>query len=131
MYDSSLSIKNLLSGNNRVYRRRHRLMHPCPPATPQRFFITLERPIRRSDLPKPCSGPLLIECISKNAPHHQIYNADLLQELEAVRQPPCTMVRVHHEVGPGVITDPPGPTLCRSFQQVCATYGSILCIIFL
>lgn len=74
----------------------------------QDFFITLEEPVKLFGALEKCQGPVLIECISmwlNNLLYHQIPEAGILQELEAVMQLPCDMVLVHNEVGLSVIPD--------------------------
>ena len=73
-------------------------------------FITLEEPVKLFDALENCQRPVLIECVSmwlNNLLYHQVSEADILQELEAVLQLPCNMVLVHNEVGLGVIADNP------------------------
>lgn len=74
----------------------------------QDLFITIEEPINLLEALQKCQGPVLIECVSmwlNNQLYHQIPEADILQELEAVLQLTCDMVLVHNEVGLGVIPD--------------------------
>ena len=81
-------------------------------------FITLEEPIKLFDALEKCQGPVLIECVSmwlNNLLYHQIPEAGILQELEAVLQLPCNMVLVHNEVGLSVIADNP---LARQFVDL-------------
>ncbi len=81
-------------------------------------FITLEEPVRLLDVLGNCQGPVLIECVSmwlNNLLYHQVPEADILQELEAVLQLPCNMVLVHNEVGLAVIPD---NSLARQFVDL-------------
>ncbi|MFA6052454.1 MAG: bifunctional adenosylcobinamide kinase/adenosylcobinamide-phosphate guanylyltransferase [Methylobacter sp.] len=74
----------------------------------QDLFITIEEPVRLLEALQKCQGPVLVECVSmwlNNQLYHQIPEADILQELEAVLQLTCDMVLVHNEVGLGVIPD--------------------------
>jgi len=74
----------------------------------QDLFITIEEPVRLLEALQKCQGPVLVECVSmwlNNQLYHQISEADILQELEAVLQLTCDMVLVHNEVGLGVIPD--------------------------
>lgn len=71
-------------------------------------FETLEEPVKLFDVLEKCQRPVLIECVSmwlNNLLYHQIPEADILQELEAVLRLPCDMVLVHNEVGFGIIAD--------------------------
>lgn len=84
----------------------------------QDSFITVEEPVKLLEALQKCQGPVLIECVSmwlNNQLYHQIPEADILQELEAVLQLPCDMVLVHNEVGLGVIADTP---LTRQFVDL-------------
>ena len=84
----------------------------------QDCFITLEEPIKLFDALEKCQNPVLIECISmwlNNMLFHQVSEADILQELEAVLRLSCDMVLVHNEVGLGVIADNP---LARRFVDL-------------
>ena len=81
-------------------------------------FITLEEPVKLFDALGKCRHPVLIECVTmwlNNLLYHQIPDADILQELEAVLKLPCDMVLVHNEVGLGVIADNP---LARRFVDL-------------
>jgi len=81
-------------------------------------FITLEEPIKLFDALEKCQRPVLIECVSmwlNNLLYHQIPEADILQELEAVLKLSPDMVLVHNEVGLGVIADNP---LARQFVDL-------------
>jgi len=81
-------------------------------------FITIEEPLKLLDALEKCQSPVLIECVSmwlNNLLYHQIPEADILQELEAVLQLPCNLVLVHNEVGSGVIADNP---LARQFVDL-------------
>ena len=81
-------------------------------------FITLEEPIKLFDALEKCQSPVLIECVSmwlNNLLYHQIPEADILQELEAVLKLSPDMVLVHNEVGLGVIADNP---LARQFVDL-------------
>ena len=81
-------------------------------------FITLEEPVKLFAALEKCQRPVLIECVSmwlNNLLYHQIPEADILQELEAVLRLPCSMVLVHNEVGLGVIADNP---LARQFVDL-------------
>jgi adenosylcobinamide kinase / adenosylcobinamide-phosphate guanylyltransferase len=81
-------------------------------------FITIEEPLKLFDALEKCQRPVLIECVSmwlNNLLYHQIPEADILQELEAVLQLPCNLVLVHNEVGSGVIADNP---LARQFVDL-------------
>lgn len=81
-------------------------------------FITIEEPLKLFDALEKCQSPVLIECVSmwlNNLLYHQIPEADILQELEAVLQLPCNLVLVHNEVGSGVIADNP---LARQFVDL-------------
>jgi adenosylcobinamide kinase/adenosylcobinamide-phosphate guanylyltransferase len=74
----------------------------------QDLFITIEEPIKLLEALQKCQGPVLIECVSmwlNNQLYHQIPEADILQELEAVLQLTGDMVFVHNEVGLGVVAD--------------------------
>lgn len=74
----------------------------------QDAFITLEAPVKLFEALKDCRRPVLIECVSmwlNNMLYHQVSEAAILQELEAVLQIPCDMVLVLNEVGLGVIPD--------------------------
>ena len=71
-------------------------------------FITLEEPIKLHAALSKCQDPVLVECVSmwlNNMLYHQVPEADILQELEAVLSLPCDLVLVHNEVGLGVIPD--------------------------
>jgi adenosylcobinamide kinase / adenosylcobinamide-phosphate guanylyltransferase len=81
-------------------------------------FITLEEPVKLFDALEKCRHPVLIECVTmwlNNLLYHQISDADILLELEAVLKLPCDMVLVHNEVGLGVIADNP---LTRRFVDL-------------
>jgi adenosylcobinamide kinase/adenosylcobinamide-phosphate guanylyltransferase len=81
-------------------------------------FITLEEPVKLFAVLEQCRHPVLVECVSmwlNNLLYHQIPEADILQELEAVLRLPCNMVLVHNEVGLGVIPDNP---LARQFVDL-------------
>ncbi len=81
-------------------------------------FITLEEPVKLFDVLEKCRHPVLIECVTmwlNNLLYHQIPDADILLELEAVMKLPCDMVLVHNEVGLGVIADTP---LARRFVDL-------------
>jgi adenosylcobinamide kinase/adenosylcobinamide-phosphate guanylyltransferase len=72
------------------------------------LFITLEEPVKLFETIEKCKYPVLIECVSmwlNNLLHYQVPEVDILQELEAVLNLPCSMVFVHNEVGLGVIPD--------------------------
>lgn len=74
----------------------------------QEKFITIEEPVNLLAALQRCPGPVLVECISmwlNNQLFHGVMEADILAELEAVLQLPCTMVLVHNEVGLGIIPD--------------------------
>jgi len=74
----------------------------------QDSFITVEEPVKLFAALEKCRRPVLIECVSmwlNNLLYHQIPEADILQELEAVLRLPCNMVLVHNEVGLGIIAD--------------------------
>ena len=74
----------------------------------QDAFITIEAPVKLYAALQQCRSPVLIECVSmwlNNLLYHQIPEADILQELEAVLQLPCPLVLVHNEVGLSVIAD--------------------------
>jgi adenosylcobinamide kinase / adenosylcobinamide-phosphate guanylyltransferase len=76
----------------------------------QDSFITLEEPVKLFAALEKCRRPVLIECVTmwlNNLLYHQIPEADILQELEAVLRLPCNMVLVHNEVGLGIIADNP------------------------
>jgi adenosylcobinamide kinase/adenosylcobinamide-phosphate guanylyltransferase len=78
-------------------------------------FITLEEPVKLLEALENSQRPVLIECVSmwlNNLLYHQIPEADILQELEAVLRLSSTMVFVHNEVGSGIIPDNP---LARQF----------------
>jgi adenosylcobinamide kinase/adenosylcobinamide-phosphate guanylyltransferase len=84
----------------------------------QDMIITLEEPVKLIEELQQCPGPVLIECVSmwlNNLLYHQIPEADILQELEAVLQLTCDMVLVHNEVGLGIIADNP---LARQFVDL-------------
>lgn len=71
-------------------------------------FITLEEPVKLLATLEHCESPVLVECVSmwlNNMLHHQIPEADILQELEAVLSLTCDLVLVHNEVGLGIIPD--------------------------
>jgi adenosylcobinamide kinase/adenosylcobinamide-phosphate guanylyltransferase len=92
----------------------------------QDFFLTLEEPVKLFDALEKCQSPVLIECVSmwlNNLLYHQIPEADILQELEAVMQLPCHMVLVHNEVGLGVIADNP---LARQFVDLSGKAAQIM-----
>jgi len=81
-------------------------------------FITLEEPVKLFDILEKCGHPVLIECVSmwlNNLLFHQIPDADILLELEAVLKLPCDLVLVHNEIGLGVISDNP---LARRFVDL-------------
>jgi adenosylcobinamide kinase/adenosylcobinamide-phosphate guanylyltransferase len=81
-------------------------------------FITLEEPVKLFEAVEKCRQPVLIECVTmwlNNLLYHQIPDADILLELEAVLRLPCDMVLVHNEVGLGVIADTP---LARRFVDL-------------
>lgn len=72
------------------------------------LFVTIEEPVKLFETLQKCRRPVLIECVSmwlNNQLYHQIPEADILQELEAVLQLTCDMVLVHNEVGFSVIAD--------------------------
>ena len=74
----------------------------------QDSFITVEEPVKLFAALEKCRRPVMIECVSmwlNNLLYHQIPEADILQELEAVLRLPCNMVLVHNEVGLGIIAD--------------------------
>jgi adenosylcobinamide kinase/adenosylcobinamide-phosphate guanylyltransferase len=74
----------------------------------QDLFVTIEEPVKLFKALQQCRGPVLVECVSmwlNNQLYHQIPQADILQELEAVLQLSCDMVLVHNEVGLGIIAD--------------------------
>lgn len=74
----------------------------------QDLFVTIEEPVKLFEVLQKCRGPVLIECVSmwlNNQLYHQIPEADILQELEAVLQLSYDMVLVHNEVGLSVIAD--------------------------
>ena len=74
----------------------------------QDLFITIEEPVKLLEVLQKCREPVLVECVSmwlNNQLYHQISEADILQELEAVLQLSCDMVLVHNEVGLSVIAD--------------------------
>lgn len=71
-------------------------------------FTTIEEPVKLLHALQQCPAPVLIECVSmwlNNMLYHQIPDADILQELEAILQLPGDLVLVHNEVGLGVIPD--------------------------
>ena len=81
-------------------------------------FITLEEPVKLFAALEKCRHPVLIECVTmwlNNLLYHQIPDADILLELEAVLKLPCDLVLVHNEVGLGVIADTP---LARRFVDL-------------
>jgi Adenosyl cobinamide kinase/adenosyl cobinamide phosphate guanylyltransferase len=74
----------------------------------QDLFVTIEEPVKLFEVLQKCQGPVLIECVSmwlNNQLYHQIPEADILQELEAVLQLAYDIVLVHNEVGLSVIAD--------------------------
>jgi adenosylcobinamide kinase/adenosylcobinamide-phosphate guanylyltransferase len=74
----------------------------------QDAFITIEEPVKLLSALQRCPGPVLVECISmwlNNQLFHGVMESDILAELEAVMQLPCTMVLVLNEVGLGIIPD--------------------------
>jgi len=74
----------------------------------QDLFITLEEPVNLLDALTHCQRPVLVECVSmwlNNMLYHQIPEAAILQQLEAVLLLPVDLVLVHNEVGLGVIPD--------------------------
>ncbi|TAK64920.1 bifunctional adenosylcobinamide kinase/adenosylcobinamide-phosphate guanylyltransferase [Methylobacter sp.] len=74
----------------------------------QDLFTTIEEPVKLLEALQKCPGPVLVECVSmwlNNQLYHQIPEADILQELEAVLHLSCDMVLVHNEVGLSVIAD--------------------------
>lgn len=74
----------------------------------QDLFITIEEPVKLLEALQKCREPVLVECMSmwlNNQLYHQVPEADILQELEAVLQLSCDMVLVHNEVGLSVIAD--------------------------
>jgi adenosylcobinamide kinase/adenosylcobinamide-phosphate guanylyltransferase len=82
------------------------------------LFVTIEEPVKLIKALEKCPGPVLIECVSmwlNNALYHQIPEAEILSELEAVMQLPADMVLVLNEVGLGVIPDNP---LARQFVDL-------------
>jgi adenosylcobinamide kinase/adenosylcobinamide-phosphate guanylyltransferase len=84
----------------------------------QNQFITLEEPLRLFAALEQCPGPVLVECVSmwlNNQLYHEVSEAEILQELEAVMRLPCPMVLVHNEVGLGIIPDNP---LARRFVDL-------------
>lgn len=90
------------------------------------LFITIEEPVKLFDTLQQCRGPVLIECVSmwlNNLLYHQIAEADILQELQAVMQLPGEMVLVHNEVGLGVIPDNP---LARRFVDLSGKAAQIM-----
>ena len=92
----------------------------------QDLFITLEEPVKLFEALKKHQSPVLIECVSmwlNNLLYHQIPEADILQELEAVMQLPCDMVLVHNEVGLGVIAD---NRLARQFVDLSGKAAQIM-----
>ena len=71
-------------------------------------FITIEESIKLHATLKQCQDPVIVECVSmwlNNMLYHQIPEADILQELEAVLSLTCDLVLVHNEVGLGIIPD--------------------------
>jgi adenosylcobinamide kinase/adenosylcobinamide-phosphate guanylyltransferase len=81
-------------------------------------FITLEEPVKLFAALEKCRHPVLIECMTmwlNNLLYHQIPDADILLELEAVLKLPCDLVLVHNEIGLGVISDNP---LARRFVDL-------------
>ncbi len=92
----------------------------------QDLFITLEEPVKLFDALEKCPGPVLIECVTmwlNNLLYHQISEADILQELEAVMQLPCDLVLVHNEVGLGVVAD---NRLARQFVDLSGKAAQIM-----
>lgn len=92
----------------------------------QDCFITLEEPVKLLEALENSRRPVLIECVSmwlNNLLFHQIPEADILQELEAVLRLPCTMVFVHNEVGAGIIPDNP---LARRFVDLSGKAAQLL-----
>ncbi|WP_394753017.1 bifunctional adenosylcobinamide kinase/adenosylcobinamide-phosphate guanylyltransferase [Crenothrix sp.] len=84
----------------------------------QDAFVTLEEPIKLLEALQFCTRPVLVECISmwlNNMLYHQIAEADILFELEAVLSLSCDVVMVHNEVGFGVIPD---NALARQFVDL-------------
>ncbi len=84
----------------------------------QDLFITLEEPVKLLEALQTCKGPVLIECVSmwlNNQLYHQISEADILQELEAVLKLSSDMVLVHNEVGLSVVAD---NRLARQFTDL-------------
>lgn len=84
----------------------------------QDFFITLEESMNLFAILETCHRPVLVECVSmwmNNMLYHQVPEADILQELEAVLLLPCDLVLVHNEVGLGVIPD---NKLARQFMDL-------------
>jgi adenosylcobinamide kinase/adenosylcobinamide-phosphate guanylyltransferase len=74
----------------------------------QERFITIEEPVNLLAALQRCPGPVLVECISmwlNNRLYHGAMEADILAELDAAMQLPCTMVLVLNEVGLGIIPD--------------------------
>ena len=74
----------------------------------QDLFVTIEEPVKLFEVLQKCERPVLIECVSmwlNNQLYHQIPEANILQELEAVLQLSSDMVLVHNEVGLSVIAD--------------------------
>jgi adenosylcobinamide kinase/adenosylcobinamide-phosphate guanylyltransferase len=89
-------------------------------------FITLEEPVKLLEALENSQRPVLIECVSmwlNNLLYHQIPEADILQELEAVLRLPSTMVFVHNEVGSGIIPDNP---LARRFVDLSGKAAQLL-----
>ncbi len=74
----------------------------------QDLFITIEESRNLLAILETCHRPVLVECVSmwmNNMLYHQVPEADILQELEAVLLLPIDLVLVHNEVGLGVIPD--------------------------
>ncbi|MEQ1530403.1 MAG: bifunctional adenosylcobinamide kinase/adenosylcobinamide-phosphate guanylyltransferase [Methylococcales bacterium] len=74
----------------------------------QHLFTTLEEPVQLLKTLQCCEKPVLVECVTmwlNNALYHQISEAAILEEMEAVLQLPAELVFVHNEVGFGIIPD--------------------------
>ena len=89
-------------------------------------FITVEEPLDLLSALQNCPGPALVECVSmwlNNMLYHQIPEAQVFAELEAVMQLPIDIVLVLNEVGLGVIPD---NALARQFVDWSGNAGQLM-----
>ena len=90
------------------------------------FFITIEEPLKLYETLKQCNRPILVECVTmwlNNALYHQVSDAQILDELEAVMSLQTDLVLVHNEVGFGIIPD---NALARRFVDLSGKAAQIM-----